>query len=181
MSKLDRHTVLIDDEVAAILRPLKSRQTTEKKPSQKTPHQKEEGNRRNPPADGSRIPIRRVDGDNLSPILVPVLAGSPWKHYTKEYLVKHWCLFAIVTSKCSSEKLHMIRSAPALNDENLQIIRQLRHRNVLESIEIYSEEDRNHYIVSGMMETSLLHVCRAPEYPSEVQLSSILFQERNIL
>ncbi|KAG7435723.1 hypothetical protein Forpi1262_v002101 [Fusarium oxysporum f. sp. raphani] len=70
----------------------------------------------------------------------------------------------------------MIRSSPTLNDEKLQIIRQISHPNVLESIEIYSEEDNNYYIVSGMIETSLMHVCRAPEYPSEVQLSSILFQ-----
>lgn len=174
MSKLDRHTVLIDEEVAAALRPFKSHQTSEKQPLPKPANQKDEGKFRSRP--GSRIPIRRISMDNTSSVLVPVLAGSPWKHYTKRYLVKHWCLFAIATNKHRTQQLHMVRSAPALNEENLQIIRQLRHPNILESIEIYSEEDSNHYIVSVMMETSLLHVCRAPEYPSEVQLSSILFQ-----
>lgn len=176
MSKLDRHTVLIDEEVAAALRPLASRQTSEKHTSQRKQQQNENRNSRSQLPDASRIPVRGADAHDSSPTLVPVLAGPPWKHYTKRYLVKHWCLFAIASSKSGSDKLHMIRSAPSLNDENLQIIRQLCHPNILESIEIYSEEDGNHFVVSDMMETSLLHVCRAPEYPSESQLSSILFQ-----
>ncbi|KAI3571445.1 hypothetical protein IWW34DRAFT_639334 [Fusarium oxysporum f. sp. albedinis] len=177
MSKLDRHTVLIDDEAAAVLRPFRSLQSTEKQ----GPHTKrcdEELNHRRHPMDASRIPVRGLDTTNIKPILVPVLAGSPWKHYTREYFVKHWCLFAIAISKQSRDKLYVIRSSPTLNDEKLQIIRQISHPNVLESIEIYSEEDNNYYIVSGMIETSLMHVCRAPEYPSEAQLSSILFQVR---
>ncbi|KAG7435724.1 hypothetical protein Forpi1262_v002101 [Fusarium oxysporum f. sp. raphani] len=70
----------------------------------------------------------------------------------------------------------MIRSSPTLNDEKLQIIRQISHPNVLESIEIYSEEDNNYYIVSGMIETSLMHVLSGSEYlitQGEVKIGNV--------
>ncbi|KAG7432658.1 Cyclin-dependent kinase 12 [Fusarium oxysporum f. sp. raphani] len=162
MSKLDRHTLLIDDEVAAFLKSVKTRQTVDIEAAGTLPRKK--------------IPVKKTDSSSPKPGLVPVLAGSPWKHYTQEYFIEYWCLFAIATSKTSRENLHMIRSAPALNDEKLQIIRQICHPNVVETMEVYSHDDGNHYIVSRMMESSLMHVCRAPEYPSESQLSSILFQ-----
>lgn len=181
MSKLDRHTLLIDDEVAASLRLIKTRQTVGKETAGALPRKSDE---KNPSQNNSsdaihrKIPVKKTDSSSPKPGLVPVLAGSPWKHYTQEYFIGYWCLFAIATSKTSRENLHLIRSAPALNDEKLQIIRQICHPNVVETVEVYSYDDGNHYIVSRMMETSLMHVCRAPEYPSESQLSSILFQVR---
>lgn len=178
MSKLDRHTVLIDDDIAAFVRPIRSRQPTSEETPGTLPAEKNGTLHQTHKAQGTRakIPIKRTITDTRAPVLVPVLAGSPWKHYTERYFVKYWCLFAISTSKKGDESLHMIRSAPALNDEKLQIIRQICHPNIVEINEIYSQDDGNHYFVSNMMETSLLHLCRAPEYPSEPQLSSILFQ-----
>ncbi|EXA31406.1 hypothetical protein FOVG_17303 [Fusarium oxysporum f. sp. pisi HDV247] len=179
MSKLDRHTLLIDDEVAAFLKSVKTRQTVDIEAAGTLPRKCDEKNPlQNNSSDAVRrkIPVKKTDSSSPKPGLVPVLAGSPWKHYTQEYFIEYWCLFAIATSKTSRENLHMIRSAPALNDEKLQIIRQICHPNVVETMEVYSHDDGNHYIVSRMMESSLMHVCRAPEYPSESQLSSILFQ-----
>ncbi|KAH7201416.1 hypothetical protein DER44DRAFT_669740 [Fusarium oxysporum] len=181
MSKLDRHTLLIDDEVAAFLKSVKTRQTVDIEAAGTLPRKCDEKNPlQNNSSDAVRrkIPVKKTDNSSPKPGLVPVLAGSPWKHYTQEYFIEYWCLFAIATSKTSRENLHMIRSAPALNDEKLQIIRQICHPNVVETMEVYSHDDGNHYIVSRMMESSLMHVCRAPEYPSESQLSSILFQVR---
>ncbi|CVL09297.1 uncharacterized protein FMAN_15471 [Fusarium mangiferae] len=128
------------------------------------------------------IPVKRADADAVAPVLVPVLPGSPWKYYVKGLFVKHWCLIAIAIRKRSGKDdridrdMYMIRSPPSLKAEKLQIIRQIRHLNVVDNIEIFSEDDGNCYIVSQMMETSLLHIRRAPDYPSESQLSCILFQ-----
>ncbi|EGU76076.1 hypothetical protein FOXB_13414 [Fusarium oxysporum f. sp. conglutinans Fo5176] len=63
MSKLDRHTVSIDDEVAAALRPLKSRQTTEKGTSHGGRQQSQEWDRRGHLSDKPRIRIRRAGDD----------------------------------------------------------------------------------------------------------------------
>ncbi|KAF5556149.1 kinase-like domain-containing protein [Fusarium mexicanum] len=180
MSKLDRHTVLVDEEMPAFLKPLKARKAVSKEAanfaSQKndgknTPHCSPSSSLR------KNVPVKITDNNPQSK-LVPVLAGSPWKHYKKKYCVEHWCLFAIATSNTSRKNLHMIRSAPSLSDEKIQTIRQICHPNVADITEIYSHEDGNHFIVSQMMQSSLVHVYRAPEYPSESQLSSILFKVR---
>lgn len=88
----------------------------------------------------------------------------------------HWCLIAIAIRKRNGKDMYMIRSAPSLKAEKLQIIRQIRHLNVVDNIEVFSENDGNCYIVSHMMETSLLHIRRALDCPSESQLSCILSQ-----
>ncbi|KAI1633586.1 hypothetical protein F4809DRAFT_622784 [Biscogniauxia mediterranea] len=71
----------------------------------------------------------------------------------------------------------MIRTISGNNtDEQIQNIRQIFHDNIVKSIEIYALPDSSYFLISELMPTSLMHICRAPVYPNEPQLSSILHQ-----
>ncbi|KAI0525804.1 hypothetical protein F5B22DRAFT_633213 [Xylaria bambusicola] len=109
--------------------------------------------------------------------LVPVLTGSPWNHYQRRYGVKYGHSFSIITSRnapCQSFMIHTISGSDA--EERIQTIRQLRHPNLTENVEVYTSSDPGYSVISEFMPTSLLHLCRAPIYPNEPQLSSILYQ-----
>ncbi|KAI0200858.1 hypothetical protein F4808DRAFT_460370 [Astrocystis sublimbata] len=47
---------------------------------------------------------------------------------------------------------------------------------MVKNIEIYAGSDASYYLILEFLPTSLLHLCRAPIYPTEPQLSSILYQ-----
>ncbi|KAK5633457.1 hypothetical protein RRF57_009171 [Xylaria bambusicola] len=83
----------------------------------------------------------------------------------------------IITSRnapCQSFMIHTISGSDA--KERIQTIRQLRHPNLTENVEVYTSSDPGYSVISEFMPTSLLHLCRAPIYPNEPQLSSILYQ-----
>jgi len=60
----------------------------------------------------------------------------------------------------------------------IQNIRELCHENIVQSIEIYSCPDSTYFLISEYMAILLMHLCRAPIYLNEPQLSSILYQVR---
>ncbi|KAF5529338.1 kinase-like domain-containing protein [Fusarium mexicanum] len=181
MSKLERHTVLIEDDAMPLPKVFAPRQQSNAKTSlgEKL---RENGKRKFPTPSAQpvakRIPIKSLpyeQADAKEP--VPVVSGSPWSHYQKRYTVKHWCLFAIGTSKISGMKLCMVRSLVAeKRQEKLDMMRRLCHPNIVQNMEFYISDDDGHFVISEMMESSLLHICRVPVYPSEPQLSSILYQ-----
>lgn len=79
MSKLDRHAVLVDDEVAALLKSTKTCQASNKEMSDKSRSEDTKKRSREDDPDGLRtmIPVKRADADAVAPVLVPVLPGSP--------------------------------------------------------------------------------------------------------
>ncbi|KAK5636047.1 hypothetical protein RRF57_011759 [Xylaria bambusicola] len=101
----------------------------------------------------------------------------PLNHYERRYSVKYGHSFGIITSRNASRQIFMIRTVSGRDaEERIQTIRQLRHPNLAENVEIYTGSDPSHFVISEFMATSLLHLCRAPIYPNEPQLSSILHQ-----
>ncbi|KAI1158832.1 hypothetical protein F5B18DRAFT_664945 [Nemania serpens] len=124
----------------------------------------------------SRFPVKHANyGNKVS--LIPVLTGSPWNHYERRYRVRYGYSFGIITSRNASCQSFMIRTISGRDaEERIQNIRQLRHPNLAESIEIYTCSDPSYFVISEFMPTSLLHLCRSPIYPNEPQLSSILYQ-----
>ncbi|ROT35348.1 hypothetical protein SODALDRAFT_316732 [Sodiomyces alkalinus F11] len=130
---------------------------------------------RKPTQRHSRFPVRptiRREGRDL----VPVLTGSPWKHYDTKYRIHLGYSFGVVTARKSHET-SMIRSITGQNtDEQIQYLRQICHPNIVAALEIYSCPKEGCFLLSEFMPTTLRHLCRAPIYPSEQQLSSILHQ-----
>ena len=125
-----------------------------------------------------RFPVKQAPEDTL----VPVHSGSPWKHYQKQYPIRYWCSFAVVTSKSAPDKQFMIRSISGTNtEEQIQIIRRAFNQNVVQNMEVYTCTDSGYFVISEFMPTSVLHICRSPAYPTEAQLSSILYQVRSTL
>ncbi|KAI1166677.1 hypothetical protein F5B18DRAFT_605318 [Nemania serpens] len=61
-------------------------------------------------------------------------------------------------------------------EEYIQNICQLGHPNLVENLEIYIGSDASCFLISKFMPTSLLYIRRAPIYPTEPQLASILHQ-----
>ncbi|KAK6843374.1 hypothetical protein PG987_004234 [Apiospora arundinis] len=109
--------------------------------------------------------------------LVPQFHGSPWNHYENRYAVKYGTLFGIITSRGTSSKQRMIRTISGADSaEQIDNILELCHENIVQSIEIYPGPDSSYFLISEYMATSLMHLCRAPLYPNEPQLSSILYQ-----
>ena len=118
-----------------------------------------------------RLPIKKTSIDRS----VPVVSGSPWKHYSKVYAIKHWCSYGVVTSN-SSKRPHMIRTLSGSNlEDKLHILCRLLHPNLVQTIEVYPS-DTSYFLISEYLPTSLLHLCRSPTYPTEPQLSSLLYQ-----
>ncbi|KAH6884965.1 hypothetical protein B0T10DRAFT_531106 [Thelonectria olida] len=188
MSKLDRHTLFIDDDSSALhqmvsgpvavhqvqqlnrtgeLSTAKSVQETARGEDDMSPGVASRNSPRN------RFPVKRTSGE----VLVPVVSGSPWKHYEKRYRLKFWCSFAVVTRESRDKEPYMIRTISGSNaDGKIQNIRQMFHPNIVRNVELYASTDESYSLISEMMATSLLHVCRSPMYPSESQLSSIVYQ-----
>ncbi|KAI1330382.1 hypothetical protein F5Y16DRAFT_396348 [Xylariaceae sp. FL0255] len=127
-----------------------------------------------PTSTHTRFPVKTTnDDDEVS--LTPVLTGSPWSHYEKKYRVKYGFSFGIIISRSTSRQPFMIRTITGRNAEaHIQDIRQLSHANLAKSVEIYTESDQSYFLISEFLPTSLLHLCRAPIYPTEPQLGSIL-------
>ncbi|KAI1489435.1 hypothetical protein F5X96DRAFT_679771 [Biscogniauxia mediterranea] len=124
--------------------------------------------------DDDSFPVKRTPGKRQ---LVPVYNGSPWNHYESRYRAKYGSSFGIITSRSRICKQLMIRTISGNNtDEQIQNIRQIFHDNIVKSIEIYTLPDSSYFLISEFMPTSLMHICRAPVYPNEPQLSSILHQ-----
>ncbi|KAK4077621.1 hypothetical protein Purlil1_12259 [Purpureocillium lilacinum] len=105
---------------------------------------------------------------------------SPWEYYEKRFPMKFWCSFAIITSKPhrGGDPRMMRTLTGAKSDEQLQIIRHIFHRNIVQNIELFASghEPGSYFIVSEYMPTSLSHLYGCPEYPSEPAFSSILYQ-----
>ncbi|EXM15870.1 hypothetical protein RAB80_005562 [Fusarium oxysporum f. sp. vasinfectum] len=166
MSKLDRFTLFIDDVEANLiqLRNGSRKELPEEVPENRGKRSRA-GQTEQPPA--KRFPVKRSDSNTL----IPVVFRSPWKHYMKRYTVRHWCLFVVGTCNNRDKQPFIIRGlSGSMNKERIQRIRNLCDYNIVQSVEIYSDPDDGYFLVSQMMETSLLHVRRAPVYPSEPKL-----------
>jgi serine/threonine protein kinase len=109
--------------------------------------------------------------------LVPVFTGSLWNNYEPRFRVKLGYSFGVVTTR-ESRQVRMVRTITGPDiDEQVQRFRQLCHPNIVKTVEIYTSfHQGDNFLVSEFMATSLWHVCRAPKYPNERQLSSILHQ-----
>lgn len=132
-----------------------------------------------------RFPVKKSQCQSHCDRLVPVLTGSPWKHYEKRYAIKYWCSFGIITAKSTHHhqgmNQFMIRTITASNgDERVADICRLFHSNIVRNMELYSYSDGSHFLISEFMATSILHIHRSPKYPTEQQLSSILHQVSHI-
>lgn len=125
----------------------------------------------------TRFPVKNTSVDSNSFSLIPVLTGSPWSHYKRRYRVKYGYSFGVITSRSISGQTFMIRTIVRHSaEEYIQNICQLGHPNLVENLEIYIGSDASCFLISKFMPTSLLYIRRAPIYPTEPQLASILHQ-----
>jgi hypothetical protein len=117
------------------------------------------------------LPINPVTSYNE---LVPVTEGSPWNYYKNAFTLELGGSIAVVRKKKATLDLFTTRSFPAYRAEaKLEILRQLRHPNILVSHEVYSFEDA-FYVISEQTEVSLEELIIAR--PNEVQLAAIIYQ-----
>lgn len=170
MSTSNRHTVFLEDAVLHNDVGHHSAKPTQRVAKEKVAEDK-------PALPRGRFPVspatRNFDDDEL----VPVRAGSPWIHYERKYRVRYGCAFGVITSCDIASKHLMIRTISGRHaEEQVQKIRQIRHQHIVHNVEIFAGLDSSYFLISEFMPTSLLHICRSPVYPTEPQLSSILYQ-----
>ncbi|CAG9939394.1 unnamed protein product, partial [Clonostachys rosea f. rosea IK726] len=183
MEASSRHTVFIEkDQLVGPSPPppstiFRSSQITKRsamKPT-KSEHIKQEPfikKEQSSPVSKPRIVITNTTGDER---LVPEISGSPWKHYKKKYIIKHWYPLGVITARTTDEPF-MIRTITGPNiDQQVDNICRLTHPNIVRNIELYNSTD-GYFLISEFMATSLLQLCRCPQYPSERALGSILHQ-----
>lgn len=125
--------------------------------------------------EGNPVPNPVATECTKTDVLVPVLTGSPWNHYEAKYAVEYWCPITSAISR-STSKLALIRTInPPATKETVHHLRTILHQNIAQTIEIYASTTEMS-IVSEFMPTSLQQLCRSPIYPSEPELSSIVYQ-----
>lgn len=108
--------------------------------------------------------------------LLPLSFESPWEYYDKKFGVRFWCLFEVIASKTAPAEMCMLHKATCdTTDKPSQILQRMCHPNIVKNLTLFFH-DTGYFLVSEFMPTSLVHLCRAPVYPSEPQLSSMLHQ-----
>ncbi|KAI9776696.1 MAG: hypothetical protein M1839_009423 [Geoglossum umbratile] len=126
-----------------------------------------------------KIPAIRlpINPSNSSTELLPVLSGSPWDLYKKDFSIELGGSIAVVHKKPVTEDLFAIRSFSGQDtDEKLYMLCLLRHESFLLSHEIFFFED-TYFIVSEYMAISLEELTIAR--PDELQLAIIIHQILN--
>ena len=110
---------------------------------------------------------------------VPVMEGSPWRHYRNAYSLELGGLVAVVCKTPATTKLFTMHSfSGPSREEKLYMLRQLKHENLLSPEEIFSFED-SFYVISEYTAISLEGVILVR--PDEVQLAAIVHQVRHVL
>ncbi|KAG7115872.1 Serine/threonine-protein kinase OSR1 like [Verticillium longisporum] len=129
-----------------------------------------------PPPLHTRFQIKPAS-ESHEPKPLPLIAGSPWKHYDAHYRIKLGYSFGVVTPRDGPCLPRMIRAITGPNsEEHIQRFHQLCHPNIVKAMEAYDCPVDGSFLVSEFMLTFLRHLCQAPIYPNEPQLSSILHQ-----
>jgi hypothetical protein len=168
MADEKRHTRFIEEELAR-------EHQVRSSPIPQSTARKLVAAREQSPAPPSRFPVKPIP-EGARGKLVPVLVGSPWKNYESQHRLKLGYSFAIAIST-SSRLPRMIRSITGPStDEQIQRLHRLSHANIVETIELYTCPQAGYFLVSEYLPTSVQHLCQAPRYPTEPQLSSILHQ-----
>ncbi|EGY23463.1 uncharacterized protein VDAG_04901 [Verticillium dahliae VdLs.17] len=169
MSDAKRHTRFIEEDLVEA-RPKGPPPSPLQSTSQKLSGVEEQS--ASPP---SRFPAKRTQ-KRTGGGLVPVLAGSPWKHYENRHRLKFGHSFAVVTSTIT-RRPRMIRSITGpSSDEQIHRLRHLFHPNIVESLKLYTCPQEGYFLVSEFLPTTLEHLYQAPIYPTEPELGSILHQ-----
>uniref|UniRef100_A0A0B7KJC1 Uncharacterized protein n=1 Tax=Bionectria ochroleuca TaxID=29856 RepID=A0A0B7KJC1_BIOOC len=150
MEASSRHTVFIEkDQLVGPSPPppstiFRSSQITKRsamKPT-KSEHIKQEPfikKEQSSPVSKPRIVITNTTGDER---LVPEISGSPWKHYKKKYIIKHWYPLGVITARTTDEPF-MIRTITGPNiDQQVDNICRLTHPNIIVSGAKYLLEQR---------------------------------------
>lgn len=103
---------------------------------------------------------------------------SPWRSYEKVFELRLGVgdLVTVAQRKDPSSGVVNMRKFPAPNgEEKLRILQQLRHRNIVSVLEVFSFEE-SFYVMFEHMPISLDHFAGICHYPGELQLASILGQ-----
>jgi len=118
------------------------------------------------------LPVKPVS--SYSAGLVPIFDGSPWKSYKQHLSLELGGSIAVVYKIPATKELFTIRSVSGPRaEEKLFLLRQLRHKNLLVSLELFSFKDEL-FIVSEFAAISLEELTVAR--PDEVQLAAIISQ-----
>ncbi|KAH7111264.1 kinase-like domain-containing protein [Dendryphion nanum] len=118
------------------------------------------------------IPIKPLSSYGAVPI--PLLEGSPWNHYQSCYSLELGGPIAVVRKISATKDLFTMHSFSSSGaDKKLYMLRQLKHANLLASLEIFSFQDA-HYVISEHTEVSCEEFIVAR--PDEIQLAAIIRQ-----
>ena len=120
------------------------------------------------------LPVKLVSSYDAD--LVPVFHGSPWKSYKQDLSLDQGGSVAVVYKTPATKELFTIRSISGPDaEEQVFMLRQLRHENLLVSHELYSFENK-FFVVSELAAISLEELTVAG--PDEIQLAAIAYQVR---
>jgi hypothetical protein len=104
---------------------------------------------------------------------VPLLQGSPWSHYENGYNLELGGSVAVVRKIPATKELFTMRSFSSSADKKFYMALQLKHTNLLSSIEVFSFQD-SFYVISEHTEVSCEEFIIAR--PNEIQLAAIIHQ-----
>jgi hypothetical protein len=128
------------------------------------------------------LPAKRIRPSSAStryPIkisLAPVLKGSPWETYQKD-----WCLglknSVDVAYKISREgELYTVRNFSESDAEEIvALVHQLHHKNLVPIHEMFTSQE-GFFIISPYLDISLEGINGSPRYPNERQLAALSYE-----
>ncbi|KAH8742754.1 hypothetical protein F5883DRAFT_441842 [Diaporthe sp. PMI_573] len=118
------------------------------------------------------LPINFADPDGNRP--APVVDGSPWKHYRTAFGLELGAYVAVVCKIPAADRLFSMQSVSGLSQgEKIDMLRGLKHENLLLPEEIFTHENTS-YVITEYAAISLdgLVLVR----PDEAQLAAIAGQ-----
>lgn len=109
-------------------------------------------------------------------VFLPVKRASPWEYYNKIYRRELGGSVVVASKIPATFELFVVKSIAGLDvDDKAQVLRQVRHENILACYEIFGLHDAI-FIVSEYMAISLTDLNGSAVPPSEIQIATIIHQ-----
>jgi hypothetical protein len=100
-------------------------------------------------------------------------AGSPWESYQEDWRLGRHNTVTVAYKKSKQGQMYTVRAVSKSQARgNLEMIRQLRHKNLVPIHEVFASQ-QGFFIVSPYMDISLERINGSPRYPCEPQLAEL--------
>jgi hypothetical protein len=103
----------------------------------------------------------------------PPQAASPWESYQEDWRLGRHNIVTIAYKKSKQDQIYTVRRiSKSQARRNLEMIRQLYHKNLVPIHEIFASQ-QGFFIISPYIDISLKQINGSPRYPYKPQLAKL--------